>query len=142
MGDLKKIEELTNTLIRVEDNLKEEKEILEFIIDHTTDGYWDWNMKTNYEYLSPKFKSQLGYKVDELEPKPESWQKICNKEDLAAAGELINKYMSGELDEFRCNLRFTHKQGHEIKILCVGKIVKFDEDGSPNRMIGTHRIIK
>jgi len=36
-----KIKKLTETLNRVEDNLHEEKEVLEFILEHTTDGYWD-----------------------------------------------------------------------------------------------------
>ena len=57
---IKKIKHLTESLTRVENNLKEEKEILEFILEHTTDGYWDWDLTTNYQYLSPKLKSQLG----------------------------------------------------------------------------------
>ena len=82
MENLKKLSELTNTLLRVEENLKEQVHVLEFIIENTTDGYWDWDLVTNYEYLSPKFKCQLGYSVDELENSPESWQKLCNKDDL------------------------------------------------------------
>jgi len=54
MVNLKKIQELTKTLERVEGNLKEEIDILDFLLEHFTDGYWDWNVITNVEYLSPK----------------------------------------------------------------------------------------
>jgi PAS domain-containing protein len=80
--NLKKLYDLTETLERVESNLVEEKSILEFMLEHTTDGYWDWDIQSGYEYMSPKFKKQLGYEPDEMENKPEAWQAICNEEDL------------------------------------------------------------
>lgn len=140
--NIKKLYELTNTLENVEQNLTEERDVLEFILEHTTDGYWDWNMVNNYEYLSPKFKSQLGYGVNEMENSPESWQKICNQEDLERTIVTVENHIKGETEEFKELLRFTHKEGHEVKILCRGKVVKRDEKGNPLRMIGTHTIIE
>ena len=142
MENLKKLSELTNTLLRVEENLKEQVHVLEFIIENTTDGYWDWNLVTNYEYLSPKFKCQLGYSVDEMENSPESWQKLCNKDDLKLVISEVEKHISGHTDHFEQVMRFTHKEGYEIKIQCIGKVIKFDENGKPLRMVGTHKIIR
>jgi PAS domain S-box-containing protein len=139
---LKRIRELTNDLAKVESNLKSEYEILEFVLESSTDGYWDWNMITNYEYLSPKFKAQLGYKPEEMENNPEAWQKICNKEDLAIAYNKIVDYSDNKTKEFNQVLRLTHKKGHIVNVLCSGKIVERDADGKPLRMIGTHKIIK
>lgn len=138
---LNEIKTLTDTLIRVEENLKEEMAILEFILDQSTDGYWDWNIETDYEYLSPKFKAQLGYKPDEMKNSPSAWQEICNKSDLAKAGPLIESHLKGETDEFQAELRFTHKDGSEIKVLCSGKVVSRKKDGTPLRMVGTHKLI-
>lgn len=140
-NNLSKIKELTNILEKVENNLTEEKSILEFMLEHTTDGYWDWDIVTGYEYLSPKFKNQLGYEVDEMDNKPESWQKLCNQEDLGRAFQVVESHLKGETEEFKEILRFTHKQGHEVTILCRGKVVKRGENGEPLRMIGTHTII-
>jgi PAS domain S-box-containing protein len=138
---LEKIRQLTQSLTKVEDNLKTEYSLLEFILEDTTDGYWDWNMLTNYEYLSPKFKAQLGYKPDEMENSPEAWQAICNKEDLERAIKTVSDHIEGKTDRFTEVLRFTHKNGHKMKVLCSGKIVERKEDGSPIRMIGTHKIL-
>ena len=139
MGEnLKKLYELTETLARVEENLQEENTILGFLLEHFTDGYWDWNVITNYEYLSPKFKQQLGYGVKEMENSPDSWMKICNSEDLERASTKITSLIKGESEEFKEELRFTHKEGQEVKILCRGKVVKRDEDGKALRVVGTH----
>ena len=133
------IEKLTNTLSRVEENLKEEMSILEFVLDSITDGYWDWNIETNYEYFSDKFKSQLGYK--RMKPTPESWQNICNKEDLEKAKTGIISHFKGKTDEFNQMLRLKHKDGHEVTVMCRGKVVNWSKDGKPLRMIGTHQLI-
>ena len=142
MSNLKKIQDLTETLNHVELNLKEENSLLEFLLEHSLDGYWDWDIVTNYEYLSPKFKQQLGYGVSEMENKPDAWMSMCNPEDLGEAQKVIGKVLSGsDNEEFSLNLRFTHKKGHEVQILCRGKLIKRSDDGAPLRMIGTHRII-
>jgi len=139
--NLKKLSELTQTLERVEENLQEENTILNFLLEHFTDGYWDWNVTTNYEYLSPKFKQQLGYGVNEMENSPNSWMKICNDEDLERASAKITSLIKGETEEFEETLRFTHKEGNEVKILCRGKVVKRHENGTALRVVGTHTII-
>ena len=138
--NLDKIEKLTNTLSRVDENLKDEMSILEFVLDSITDGYWDWNIETNYEYFSDKFKSQLGYK--RMKPSPESWQKICNPEDLTSAIKGVEDHFSGKTENFNQVLRLTHKDGHEVKVMCIGKVVNWSDDGKPLRMVGTHQLIK
>ena len=138
---LDKIKLLTDSLSRVEENLKEEMAILEFILEKSTDGYWDWNILTNYEYLSPKLKAQLGYLPNEMENSPKSWQTICNTDDLKKAGECIQKHLDGKTEEFSETLRFTHKKGHIITILCSGIVVSRDIDGKATRMVGTHKLI-
>lgn len=141
MKNLEKIQDLTNTLNYIELNLKEEKNLLEFLLEHSLDGYWDWDISSGYEYLSPKFKQQLGYENDEMENKPESWMSICNPEDLENTHRIIDGVLSGKSDTFEKELRFTHKKGYEVKILCRGKLIKKSKEGVPLRMVGTHRII-
>lgn len=143
MGNLERIIELTDTLTKIEENAKKERNILEFVIEHTIDGYWDWNIVTGYEYLSPKFKSQLGYLPSEMENSPDAWMALCNSEDLERAKVSIGNYLNGKSDTYIFSeiLNFTHKQGHNVKILCRGIIVDRDEKGAPTRMVGTHVII-
>ena len=84
--------------------------------------------KTNEEYLSPRFKLQLGYKDDEMENKPEAWQAICDKEDVDRAYGTVTKYLSGESDHFSEVLRFDHKDGHKIEFLYEGIILHWSSN--------------
>ena len=137
-----RIKQLTDTLNKVENNLKEENKILNFILENITDGYWDWDIVTGYEYLSPKFKFQLGYLPHEMENSPEAWQKICHEDSLAAAGAKIQEIFEGKSDSFDQILKFNHKKSHVVNILCNGKLVQSGENGEPIRMVGTHTIIR
>lgn len=141
MKHLEELTKLTESLAKIEEDLREENEILEFILENTTDGYWDWDIQKNTEYLSSKFKAQLGFEKEEMENTPEAWMVLCNKEDLERVGLEIEKILKGDKDEFSETLLFTHKLGHSIKILCRGKLVTRLADGTPIRMIGTHTII-
>ncbi len=136
---LDRIIELTYTLSRVEENLQEEMAILSFVLDSITDGYWDWNIQTGYEFFSEKFKSQLGYK--RMKPSPESWKRICHPEDLEEAERKMEEHFLGKTDEFNQILRLRHKDGHEVKVKSSGKVVSYNDDGSPLRMVGTHILI-
>ena len=136
---LDRIIELTDTLSRVEENLQEEMAILSFVLDSITDGYWDWNIQTDYAFFSEKFKSQLGYK--RMKPTPESWKSICHPDDLEEAERKIEEHFLGKTDEFNQILRLRHKQGHEVKVKTSGKVVSYNDNGSPLRMVGTHILI-
>ena len=115
------------------------REILELTLELTTDGYWDWDVVNNIQYLSPAFKKQLGYEVDEMENKPESWMSLIHPDDLKLALDKFDKHANskGTLP-YRSIGRYTHKEGHEITILCRGSVIECDKNNKPIRMVGTH----
>lgn len=114
-------------------------EILKLTLEHTTDGYWDWDIANDYEYLSPCFKRQLGYADDEMKNHPSSWQALIFEEDMEKMGIELNKHFKSKGDyEFKSVSRYKHKDGHIVKILCRGSVVRWDENGNPLRMVGTH----
>lgn len=126
------------TEIKAQEQLENEKGILETILEDTLSGYWDWNLKTNEEYLSPSFKSMLGYRDDELENTPESWQKLIYKEDLSFVKEQYDKHVKsrGRIP-FYNDVRYHHKSGATIWVICSGRVIEWDGD-KPLRMVGCH----
>eukprot|EP01135_Chromosphaera_perkinsii_P005696 Nk52_evm28s358 gene=Nk52_evmTU28s358 len=111
-------------------------EIYGILSSHVSDGIWDWNMKTNYEYLSPRFKEILGYANDEMENSPSAWQSILHPDDAKVCGESIKAHLERQ-EPFQEVLRFTHKQGHQVAVVCRGVAIK-NEQGEFVRMVGTH----
>jgi PAS domain-containing protein len=54
----------------------------------------------------------------------------------------VDKHFNDEIEEISQVIRLTHKDGHEVKILRRGRVVRRDENGKPLRMVGTHHLIK
>ncbi len=115
------------------------KELLELLMTITSDGLWDWNLSTNEVFLNPNYKMQLGYKPEELEDSPKTWEKLMLDDDLKVMEDKLNKHVASKGKEpFKMVARYTHKNGHTVKILCRGMVVEWDDNNKPIRMVGTH----
>lgn len=120
-----------------ETNLKETKERLEYAVNGTQDGLWDWNIQTDEVYFSPRWKEMMGYTDDELPNILETWSKNVHPDDLPDALKAVawSHEKPGQLYE---NIhRIRHKSGQWIWILDRGQTL-FNAEGKPFRMVGFH----
>jgi PAS domain S-box-containing protein len=111
----------------------------ESVLESSLAGYWDWNMVTDEEYLSTRFKEMFGYSDDEMENTPESWQKIAFQEDLPGMFESFDAHVKsrGKIP-FQSIVRYHHKNGNTIWVRCNGKVVEWSQKNEPLRAIGCH----
>lgn len=118
--------------------LKESEFRLEFALDLTQDGFWDWDIRTNRVFFSKKWKALLGYAEDELDNDFTTWLNILHPEDRAKAVADLYAYIDGKSTYYYCVQRLLHKNGHYLWIEDRGAISQRDEAGRPIRMIGVH----
>lgn len=113
--------------------------IAETALESSLAGFWDWNVLTNEEYLSPRFKEMFGYEEHEMQNSPEAWQAIAFAEDLPLLFNALEKHIQskGEVP-FVSVVRYHHKNGQTIWVRCNGKVVEWSEEGEPSRVIGCH----
>jgi len=109
----------------------------ELAINATQDGLWDWDLKTNNVYFSPRWKKQLGYEDDELENILNTWTKLVHPDDLEQAQFDIQQNIDGKTILYENKHRLKHKNGSWIWILDRGQTI-YDENNKPIRMIGFH----
>lgn len=111
----------------------------ETILEQSLAGYWDWDIKTNKEYLSPAFKSMFGYREEEMENRPESWQRIIFQDDLPGVLKVFNAHVKsrGKIPYYS-QVRYRHKNGSTVWVICTGKVIEWDGRGKPLRMVGCH----
>ena len=138
-SNLSKLKTLVNELTKRDEDIFSRKEVLQAIVEASSDGLWDWNIQTNTAFLSVNYKKQLGYEDHELANSPETWNRLMVPEDLKRMGELIEKHVesNGEIP-FKIVAHYKHKNGHLAKILCRGKVIEWDDEGNPIRMVGMH----
>ncbi|MBB3697556.1 PAS domain-containing protein [Flammeovirga yaeyamensis] len=120
-------------------NTSDYEVILSNILEGTMAGFWDWHIKDNYEYMSPTFKKMFGYEDHEIENHPDSWQKIIHPEDLPGVFDVFNKHVASKGKfPYDNEVRYYHKDGSIVWVFCRGKVIEWDEEGNPLRMIGSH----
>jgi PAS domain S-box-containing protein len=117
----------------------EHQRLLESVIESDVTGYWDWNLANDTFYLSPACKKMLGYLPSELPDVRASWQALTHAEDRRMATEHIVAHVSsgGQIPLY-AELRFKHKEGHWVWILCTGRVVEWASSGRAVRMVGCH----
>ncbi|BAY14546.1 two-component hybrid sensor and regulator [Anabaenopsis circularis NIES-21] len=119
--------------------LRMELNLLEQVLEVSLAGYWDWDIPSNQEYLSPTFKQMCGYADHELPNTPEAWQRLIFPEDLANSQEMFGQHVQsrGQIPYYG-EVRYRHKDGSTVWVICSGRVIAWDEDGNPLRMIGCH----
>ncbi|AAR26955.1 FirrV-1-F1 [Feldmannia irregularis virus a] len=109
------------------------------LADLATDGFWEWYPALNYEYMSVRFWSILGYAQADMDESPDAWKEKIHPESREFALENFVKHAeSNATIPYYVNAKYRHKDGHVVHLVCRGTINEWLPDGSPWRMIGTH----
>ncbi|HEX6306045.1 MAG TPA: PAS domain-containing protein, partial [Anaerolineales bacterium] len=117
--------------------LRQREERLSLVMRATNDGIWDWDLSTGEVYFSPRWKSMLGYAVDEISNRFDAWQSRLHAEDLDRALQAIQDYLEGKTGQFQLEHRLRHKDGSYRWIVARGLALR-DDGGEPYRMVGAH----
>jgi PAS domain S-box-containing protein len=119
--------------------LHESGERLKLAVEGTGAGLWDWQVQTGEVVFNPRWAEIVGYTLEELQPiSIQTWINLTHPDDLEVSNRLLEKCFAGENDNYICEARMRHKDGHWVWVLDRGKVVKWGADGAPLRMTGTH----
>ncbi len=121
--------------------LKSSEERLKYALDATSEGIWDWEVKSDKMYLSHRFFKIIGLEENELEPTMNSWRRLLHPEDEKYVILDLIRNLSGKRSQLEIEFRLRHKSGDWIWILCRGNVVEWDDEGRPARMVGIQRDI-
>ncbi|NLG35676.1 MAG: PAS domain S-box protein [Lentisphaerae bacterium] len=125
-----------------ETTLVEQRRRLESIIDGTHAGTWEWNVQTGGIHVNARWAEMAGYALGDLAPvTAETVRGLAHPDDQAMADALLERHFAGDLDDFECEMRIRHKDGHWVWVLDRGKVSARTPDGCPLRMQGTRQDI-
>ncbi|MFB2771512.1 response regulator [Pelatocladus sp. BLCC-F211] len=125
--------------LRQAQRLQIELQLLEDILETAHAGYWNWDIPGNQVYLSPSFKQMFGYEDHELPNTSETWHSLIFREDLPGVLESFEQHIKsrGQIPCYN-EVRYQHKDGSTVWVICSRRVIKWDQDGNPLRMIGCH----
>ena len=116
--------------------LRESQERYALVVQSTHDGLWDWNLKTNEIYFSPRWKTMLGYTEDEMNNSLAEWFKRVHPEDMEQFKGELSAHLAGLTTHFENENRLLHQDGEYRWMLCQGIAVR-DAAGNPYSIAGS-----
>jgi PAS domain S-box-containing protein len=123
---------------KVETELQKSKERWHFAIEGSNDGIWDWNVITDEVFYSYRWKEMLGYGPDEIEGKLSEWKSRVHSEDMERVEFNLQQHFEKMTPDFASEHRMLCKDGSWKWILDRGKVLEWDAEGKPVRLVGTH----
>ncbi|MGH7461342.1 MAG: PAS domain-containing protein, partial [Longimicrobiales bacterium] len=96
---------------------------------------WDWELKTGVFRVDPALKRLLGFGVNEIEDRIESWCERVHDDDRALYGAALEAHLRGETPSVEIEHRKIDANGNVRWFLSRGSLQR-DADDLPVRMLG------
>jgi diguanylate cyclase (GGDEF)-like protein/PAS domain S-box-containing protein len=122
--------------LEVEEALRESQERYALAVQGANDGLWDWNLRTDEIYFSPRWKEMLGYRDGEIGDRPSEWFDRVHPEELDWLKAQLAAHLDGLTLHFEIEHRMQHKDGSYRWMLSRGLAVR-DQAQTAYRMAGS-----
>ncbi len=121
---------------RAEAALRESEERYALAVRGTNDGIWDWDLRADRVYFSPRWKEMLGYKEPEVGETSGDWLRRVHPQDIKPLERALAAYLAGETPHFENQHRMLHRDGTWRWMLCRGTALR-DGSGQAVRFAGS-----
>ncbi|MCA9449100.1 MAG: PAS domain S-box protein, partial [Candidatus Omnitrophica bacterium] len=115
--------------------LRFDEERYKFALAGSTDGIWDWNLKTGEVYYSDRFRELLGFSTAEFPNRIESWLDHLHPDDREGAWGRIQDCLNSN-NQYEDEFRIRTKWDDYLWFKSRGQ-AHCDSKGIPIRMIGS-----
>jgi diguanylate cyclase (GGDEF)-like protein/PAS domain S-box-containing protein len=118
--------------IRLIEDLIIVRERDQLVTNTANDGLWDYDVKDNSMYFSPRWRAMLGYETDEDVPE---WRFLVHPDDTARVQAEIRDHLEGRTALFESTHRMQHANGEWRWIQSRAKGT-LDKNGRLKRLVG------
>ena len=123
--------------LRVERKLRESEERYALALRGANDGIWDWDIRDDTVYYSPRWKAIIGYEDHEVRNMADEWSSRIHPQDRERVIAANMTVLNGVAENFEVEYRLRHKDGAYRWVLGRGAGLR-DRHGKVQRMVGSH----
>jgi len=109
----------------------------EMILDMATEGFWEWDLKNDRAFLSPRYCELIGYLPEDTIFNSTFFLSIIHPDDRDRISALVKEYLQGKRTSSVAEYRIITRDSTIRWIEERGKIVEHDESGVPVHAVGT-----
>ena len=120
---------------RLEANLRESEERYALAIGAGDDGLWEWNLKSNEVFFSPRWKSMIGYGDHEIGSDTQEWHSRLHPDDRPVVLAQVQAHLDGFTPRYEQEQRLLHRDGRYRWVLVRAQAVR-NASGAAYRMVG------
>jgi diguanylate cyclase (GGDEF)-like protein/PAS domain S-box-containing protein len=120
---------------RAEAALRQSEERYALAVRGANDGIWDWDLRTDSIYYSPRWKAMLGWDEEGIGTAPAEWFDAIHPDDLPRVRGKVNAALAGREPHFEDEFRMRHRDGSFRWVLSRGFALR-GADGVAYRMAG------
>ena len=118
--------------------LQQSEERLRLALMASNQGLYDLNVKTGDAVVSAEYATMLGYDPNDFHETHAKWIERLHPDDADRVVSTYRAYVSGEIPKYKVEFRQRLNNGDWKWILSLGRIVTWDPEGKPLRMLGIH----
>ena len=111
---------------------------LNYALDGSSDGLWDWNLQTSEFYMSEKLASRFGKESVIFLNNSSDFSIKIHPDDLENVTKSIKSHLEGKSPAHEAEARLQVDNGDWVWFLTRGKVSEFGTNGEPIRMTGVH----
>ena len=119
-----------------DDALRDSEERYALAVEGANDGVFDWDLRSDSIYFSPRWKKMLGYSEFEIGPSPREWFERIHPDDVPTFRRKLSGHLDGKSGHFRLEHRMRSADGTWLWVLTRG-LATLGADGKPSRMAGS-----
>ena len=116
------------------------------VLNEALDGVWRHDREidgTIHSKFDDRYLEIMGWDDAKEYRELGGWEHHIHPDDLQAALALAGKHFATKGEHpYEIYVRYTHKDGHEIRIFCRGKVMDWHEDGTWKTWVGSHTLLK
>ena len=131
------IRDAIDRLRRVRSALQESEERYMLASRGANDGIWDWNLRKDTLYCSPRWRSMVGLDPVSEHVRFSDWLSRVHPDDQARLTAQVDGHLAGVSEHLETEYRMRHEDGSFRWVLTRGLAVR-DESGRAYRMAGSH----
>lgn len=102
----------------------------------TNDGIFDWDLRKEEIYYSPRWKQMLGYSDNDIVGMPDEWFMLVHPDDVQNLKAQVARHLKGQLPVLEAEYRIRRQDSQYVWMLARAVAVR-DHKGVAIRLVGS-----